>query len=233
MSESEHAVDDFMTLEPPGSIAVVGAGPLGVEAALYGRYLGYDVTLIESVAVGASLRSRMDDALPMLPARCLSPIAHAALRAQRSREDSTKDQLLPTTIGQWVEDALVPLVESDLLSGRFRVGRVKRIAPIDVPIEPEEGDEIDDEIPPDFRITIESDSDHPDELDVEAVVLAVGSAKEIELGFEPTAPYFFRIGATPTGDAERDLQSGLREIVAVFAALGGRSDLDLYRPRRL
>ena len=45
-----------MTLDPPGSIAVVGAGPLGIEAALYGRFLGYDVTLIEAVSVANSLR---------------------------------------------------------------------------------------------------------------------------------------------------------------------------------
>ena len=37
---------ESMTLEPPGRLAVVGAGALGVEAALYGRFLGYDVTLI-------------------------------------------------------------------------------------------------------------------------------------------------------------------------------------------
>ncbi|EMI22110.1 Pyridine nucleotide-disulfide oxidoreductase, NAD-binding region domain protein [Rhodopirellula maiorica SM1] len=39
---------EIATLDPPGSIAIVGAGPLGVEAALYGRFLGYNVSLIEA-----------------------------------------------------------------------------------------------------------------------------------------------------------------------------------------
>ena len=48
-------MNDATTLDPPGSIAVVGAGALGIEAALYGRFLGYDVTLIEAAAVGHSM----------------------------------------------------------------------------------------------------------------------------------------------------------------------------------
>ena len=49
MSPAETATDaNDMTLDPPGTIVVVGAGALGIEAALYGRYLGYNVTLIEA-----------------------------------------------------------------------------------------------------------------------------------------------------------------------------------------
>jgi len=54
MAKSEQ--DDSLTLDPPGAIAVVGAGPLGIEAALYGRYLGYDVKLYEAKSVGSSMR---------------------------------------------------------------------------------------------------------------------------------------------------------------------------------
>jgi len=36
-----------MALDPPARIAVLGAGPIGLEAALYGRFLGYDVDVYE------------------------------------------------------------------------------------------------------------------------------------------------------------------------------------------
>ena len=48
---------------------------------------------------------------------------------------------------------------------------------------------------------------------------------DIQLGFEPPVPYFFRIGGTPTGDPEQDLWNGHREIVALFAELAGRAGL--------
>ena len=34
-----------MALDTPASIAVLGAGPIGLEAALYARFLGYDVQI--------------------------------------------------------------------------------------------------------------------------------------------------------------------------------------------
>ena len=35
-------------MESPATIAILGAGPLGVEAALYARFLGYHVSIFES-----------------------------------------------------------------------------------------------------------------------------------------------------------------------------------------
>ena len=78
-SFAEH--DAAMTLDPPGRIVVVGAGPLGIEAALYGRYLGYEVDVYEAGDIGQSWLADQEAALPMLPARCLSPLAIAALGA--------------------------------------------------------------------------------------------------------------------------------------------------------
>ncbi len=90
MSDSTDPIDDdAMTLDPPGSIAVVGAGPLGIEAALYGRFLGYEVTLLEAVAIANSIRNQHDLPLPMLPGRCLSPLALSALRAQHGEHGRT------------------------------------------------------------------------------------------------------------------------------------------------
>ncbi len=37
-----------MAVDTPAVIAIIGAGPIGLEAALYGRYLGYDVRLFDA-----------------------------------------------------------------------------------------------------------------------------------------------------------------------------------------
>ena len=49
--------DMDMTLDPPGSIAIVGAGTHGIEAGLYGRFLGYDVKILERGAIGNNMRN--------------------------------------------------------------------------------------------------------------------------------------------------------------------------------
>ncbi|HVW37886.1 MAG TPA: FAD-dependent oxidoreductase, partial [Pirellulales bacterium] len=36
-----------MAVDTPARIAILGAGPIGLEAALYARYLGYDVDIYE------------------------------------------------------------------------------------------------------------------------------------------------------------------------------------------
>jgi hypothetical protein len=222
--------DTAMTLDPPGTIAVVGAGPTGIEAALYGRFLGYDVTLIEAESVCHSLHDRHEQPLPMLPDRCLSPLAVSALRAQLAEAESN---VLPMTYGQWVEQAWIPLTESDLLAGRLQ-SPARVVAVTTVPIEPDDADSDEtsdnsiDEIPEDFRLRL----DDGQSIDAEAVVLAIGPAPAIPVDFETPIPYFFRVGQQASDDAEHDLRLARTEIVELFAKLAGRSDLDLYRPRR-
>lgn len=220
--------DQAMTLDPPGSIAVVGAGAVGVEAALYGRFLGYDVTLIEAVAVGQSLVDLADEPLPMLPDRCLSPLAASALESQLGDDQRL---VLPTTCREWIEGVLIPLTESDLLHGRLRMpARVSSIRLISAPADDEGEDTA--AIPPDFRLTLVDGDGGKQQVDVEAVVLAVGPTSDINIRFDVPAPYYFQIAAQSTSDDERDLREGLREIVALFAELSGRPNLDLYRPLR-
>ena len=108
--------------------------------------------------------------------------------------------------------------------------RVSQIS--NVPIDPDQEDEDASEIPADFRLTLVGEGDETEAIDVESVILAIGLSSEIPLGFALPAPYFFRIAAKSTGNSEQDLLSGFREIVAIFAELAGRADLDLYRPRR-
>ena len=221
--------EDLPTLDPPGTIAVVGAGPLGIEAALYGRFLGYDVTMLEAHEVGHALRDKAASPLPILPDRCLSPLAMAALTAQ---EPESATRTLPLTFSQWIEEGLIPLTETDLLRGRLRVPwTVSEL--VAVPVTTEEEDEDADSIPPDFRLRMVGADGQIDSMDAEAVILAVGERSSIELGFSPQSPYYFRIGGTMSDDWEESLWAGFREIVDLYAQLAGRIGLDLYRPKRI
>ncbi|PAY16932.1 hypothetical protein CKO51_23890 [Rhodopirellula sp. SM50] len=217
------------TLEPPGSIAVIGAGPLGIEAALYGRFLGYDVTLFEAVGVAHSIAEKRDEPIPMMPDRCVSPLARGALEAQAGDADP---QPLPLSIGEWIDRVWLPLTETDLLRGRLRCPvRVTAMGLEASGAEDEAAEETgdDDDVPPDFQLTFDDGTS----ADFEAVIVATGAdGEEISRSFSLPADYLFAVGRQQTGDAEADFWSGLKEIVAVYASLGGRADLDLYQPRR-
>ena len=215
--------DESLTLDPPGSIAVIGGGALGIESALYGRFLGYDVTVYESIRVGHSYEALGDAPLPVLPDRFLSPLAHEALSAQL--EDSGK-RTLPTDYRSWLDDCLIPLSTSDLLAGRvLESATVRRIELVQVEAEPDD----EEEIPPDFRIVCDDESKPSD---FESVILTSKSPVDLELAFPLPAPYFFRIEHGSSTDDEQEYLAGLKQIVAIFSQLSGRSDLDLYQPRR-
>ncbi len=249
-----------MTLDPPGRIAIVGAGPLGLEAALYGRFLGYDVVVLERDRIASALRAMPDGPLPMMPNQAFSPLALAALRAQTGAAFTPTDRPLPLTIGQWITEGWEAIAASDLLRGRVRVGcQVIQIQCVDVASdidradpdggqhEPADDDAnaedaedsdyyIDGQVPPDFCLTLIPS----EQLVVEAVILAVGDSPGAIASIEGldrllNADYLFRIGG---GEEVEQAPSeafprGLRQISRLFAQLGGRPGLDLYRPPRL
>ena len=207
-------------LETPGTIAVVGGGLMGVEAALYGRYLGYDVRVYEAETIGCRWVERGDDDLPMLPDRSYSPLAAAALSAQTDDRPET----LPTRCGNWVERLLRPISGVDLL--RDRVSEHHRVTRIE---ETEaEVDEDGDPIPPDYRLFFDGDVEP---VVAEAVIVATGG-QPVETDLTLPREYWFEIAAGETGDAEADVAAGLDRIREVYANLADREDLDLYQRRR-
>lgn len=212
-----------VTLDPPGTITVIGGGPLGLEAALYGRYLGYDVTLIEADSSVEDLigEDNAESPIPIRPDRCASPLARSALAAQEGQSGPKRS---PTTIGEWVEQIWRPLAETDLLRGRVRSTTPTGIE--SVAVEPDEETAEDDEaIPPDFRLTFSDGETHL----CEAVIDTSHAA--VPCSFPLPADYHFRVQGEGA-DAESEFWSGLKQIVALYAALGGRAELDLYRPMR-
>lgn len=242
--QSESSIE-FATLDPPGTIAVIGGGALGVEAALYGRFLGYAVTLVEAESIGSSAEGLRGQPLPVLPDRCLSPLAISALSTQTHQSGP---QALPTTIEQWIDDGLVALTQTDLLRGRVTTQtRVNSIELVPVEADPnddsedeagaETKSEVDESLPDDFRLYLEMSSGEKSTLDVEAVIIATGFDDSLYRSLPASTEYLFRIGGkfkdVEEGDVERQFRSGYQQIVDIFARLGDRPALDLYRPRRL
>ena len=104
-----------MAFDTPATIVVLGAGPLGLEAALYARFLGYQVRIFEQGEVAHQVRRwghvRMFTPFSM---NC-STLGRAALVAQDEDYQSPEDDAALT--GQeWVDRYLVPLARTDLLS---------------------------------------------------------------------------------------------------------------------
>lgn len=110
-----------MHVDTPATIAVLGAGPIGLEAALYARYLGYDVQVYERGRVGENLRDFAHLRLFSPWGVNISPLGQAALSAQDTSWQVPADDALPTA-GEFVEQYLIPLSQSDLLSGCVHEG---------------------------------------------------------------------------------------------------------------
>jgi thioredoxin reductase len=103
-------------------VAVIGAGPIGLEAALGALERGFDVTVLEKDAVGAGLRR-------WGPVRLFSPFAmnvSARVKTALGAACPADDALL--TGPEMAERVLEPLARLPALAGRVRVGH--RVAAI-------------------------------------------------------------------------------------------------------
>lgn len=106
--------------EEPLRIAILGSGPIGLEAALYGRYLGYVVTLFDDQDVCAAM-ARDETSLGSAFRGHCTPLGLAALDAQdATNQCPDADQVL--SIGQWMVRYCVPLSRTDLLRETLRMG---------------------------------------------------------------------------------------------------------------
>jgi hypothetical protein len=110
-----------MAVDTPAKILILGAGPIGLEAALYARYLGYDVEVFDA------RESVMPHGMPasfLLPepfGLCSSSLGLRALAAQNPEAalPAAEEQL---TVGDWYERYVAPLAHSDLINDFLRLG---------------------------------------------------------------------------------------------------------------
>ncbi len=100
--------------DTPATIAIIGGGPVGVEAGLYARFLGYDVWLFDSIKVGHRQLAWWDQPLPQAFGKVTSSLGLAALVAQGTAgELPAPDACL--TYREYVEKYLLPVARTDLL----------------------------------------------------------------------------------------------------------------------
>ncbi len=110
-----------MAVDTPARIAILGAGPIGLEAALYARFLGYDVDIYERGNVADNIlrwgHVRMFSPFQMNR----SPLGLAALRAQDENYTPPDDEALLTGL-EYAASYLLPLSQTDLLVDQLRLG---------------------------------------------------------------------------------------------------------------
>ena len=233
-------------LEPPGTIGILGAGPLGIEAALYARSLGYHTTVFEAAAVGQRLLEEPQLLLSVPFRHCSSPLGIAAISTQQP------GRLLPlgnSTLQhrEYLEHYLLPLSQTDLLIDSLRLGcRVSRIdvEPWDDASPTNDGN-AEDLLPPDFCIHYQDETGLGSHS-VECVIDASGTPCQSDLlaypplQYDPSksthsdlatgVPYLFRIGARSKSSVS--YLEGLEQIRRLFSILFGRPSLDLYSNAR-
>jgi hypothetical protein len=108
-----------MAIDTPARIAILGAGPIGLEAALYARFLGYDVVVFEAGEVADSVR-RWGHVRMFTPFGLnRSPLGLAAIQAQdESYQPPADDELL--TGREWIDRYLLPLSQTDLMADHIQ-----------------------------------------------------------------------------------------------------------------
>jgi hypothetical protein len=101
-------------IESPATIAILGGGPLGIEAALYARFLGYHVSIFESRRVAHRMLDWNNRSLSLPASELTTSLGIAALRAQYPDvRDIDPGRML--TGKEYAEEYLLPLAKTDLV----------------------------------------------------------------------------------------------------------------------
>ena len=110
-----------MAVETSARIAILGAGPIGLEAALYARYLGYEVDVYERGRVTEHLQKWGHLRLYTPFGVTASPLGLEALAAQEPGWTPPAAEALLSG-GQLAEAYYQPLAQSDLLADSIHLG---------------------------------------------------------------------------------------------------------------
>lgn len=107
-------------IDTPATVAVIGGGAIGVEAALYARFLGYYVVLIEAAKLAQSWRTGAH--LPMHTpfGKAASPLGLGALAAHYPDTPRPDPDAILTGL-EFAEKYLVPLARTDLVYDSVQV----------------------------------------------------------------------------------------------------------------
>ena len=104
-----------MAVDTPARIVILGAGPVGIEAGLYARFLGYEVAIYEQGELAEHVR-RWGHVRMFTPVRLLrSTLGLAAIQAQEPGYHPPDEEALLSG-HEWLDSYLRPLSQTDLLS---------------------------------------------------------------------------------------------------------------------
>ncbi len=101
-------------IESPATLLILGGGPIGIEAAIYARFLGYFVSIFEARRVGHRMLDWHNRPLALRVAEITSSLGHAAIAAQNpDYQRPDPDRIF--TGREYAEEYLIPLAKTDLL----------------------------------------------------------------------------------------------------------------------
>lgn len=109
-----------MAFDTPARIAILGAGPVGLEAALYARFLGYDVDIYERGYVAEQVRRVGHTRLSGSLGRHCSRLGLAAIQAH-DPEWTFPEAQAPLTASDWLDRYVLPLAATDLIEPHLRL----------------------------------------------------------------------------------------------------------------
>lgn len=237
-----------MALDTPARIAVIGAGPVGLEAALYARFLGYEVDVYEQAEVASQIRSMADQKMPTAWVHWTSPLGLAAVQAQGNQQSlPASDGII--TYGEWLELYLLPLAQSDLLQDHIhthvRVDGARGATT-------SEWESVQASSTSDGSQEVEAAEEEPDSEEYEEIIPLVleitegtgsrlawadlviaATGSTIGPAFpEPPLPHMHRLidtGNMTNIGTPPALEPALHRIRDLFAIIADRQSLDLYR----
>jgi threonine dehydrogenase-like Zn-dependent dehydrogenase len=201
-----------MAIDTPARLAILGAGPIGLEAALYARFLGYDMVVLERGEVAEAVRQQGDERLSVPFSSSRSTLGLAAIEAQEESFQPPADDAV-LTASQWRERYLLPLSQTDLMSDHLRLHTtVIAVSP------DEEGN---------WSVLSRdaSGQDHTESFDGIIDCTGPGSG----LPAQPPGEGYYILGSkTAAAGTDFPFADGLTQIRETFAILGDRATLDLY-----
>jgi hypothetical protein len=101
-------------VDSPATIGIIGGGPVGIEAAIYARFLGYFVSIFEERRVAHRMLDWHTRPLAVPMSQCTTSLGHAAILAQNpDYQRCPADQI--GTGQSYANDYLIPLAKTDLL----------------------------------------------------------------------------------------------------------------------
>jgi hypothetical protein len=101
-------------VETPATIAIIGGGPIGIEAAIYARFLGYHVSIFETRRVAHRMHDWHDRPLAVPVADCTTSLGLAAIKAQNPEFVFPAPDKIWTG-REFADEYLIPLAKTDLL----------------------------------------------------------------------------------------------------------------------